>query len=169
MLLEEKKKISEVSEFSIFPCIQNRKLRNLGKCSFTSNFDNSCNLRFRNHGNEFRKKLKGQNMSLEEKRKLSRFLSFQFCPIPKIKNSEISESFLFLQIFTDLEKFWERERSLVFFVSFNFYSHLSWKSHWSSSSCSEGVEILSFHINLFINISGFLTFPCNKEINDVSI
>ena len=39
MLLEEKKKTSEVSEFSILPFNQNRKLGNLGKLSFTSNFD----------------------------------------------------------------------------------------------------------------------------------
>ena len=45
MLLEEKNKISEVSEVSILLCTQNRKLGNLGKCSFTSNFDSSCNLR----------------------------------------------------------------------------------------------------------------------------
>ena len=34
MLLEENKKISEVSEFSILSYTQNRKLRNLGKCYF---------------------------------------------------------------------------------------------------------------------------------------
>ena len=58
MLLEEKKKISEVSEFSILPYTQNRKLGNLGKCSFTSNFGSCCNLRFRNGKNELRQKLK---------------------------------------------------------------------------------------------------------------
>ena len=41
MRLEEKKKISEFSEFSILPYTQNQKLENLGKCSFFSNFD-SC-------------------------------------------------------------------------------------------------------------------------------
>ena len=41
----EKVKISEVSEFSILPYTQNWKLGNLGKCSFTSNVDSSCNLR----------------------------------------------------------------------------------------------------------------------------
>ena len=79
MLLEEKKKISEISEFWILSYTQNRKLGNLGKCSFTSNYDSSCNLRFRNYKNE---------------------LSFQFCPIPKIENSEISESVILLQILT---------------------------------------------------------------------
>ena len=44
MLLEEKKKISEISEFSILSYTQNWKLGNLGKCSFTSNFDSSCKL-----------------------------------------------------------------------------------------------------------------------------
>ena len=41
-------KISEVSEFSVLPYVQNRKLGNLEKFSFTSNFDISCNLRFKN-------------------------------------------------------------------------------------------------------------------------
>ena len=44
MVLEEKVKISEVCEFSILPYTQNRKLRNLGQLSFTSNFEMSCNL-----------------------------------------------------------------------------------------------------------------------------
>ena len=48
MLLVEKVKISEVSEFSIVPYTQNRKLGNLGKFSFTSNFESSCNLRCKN-------------------------------------------------------------------------------------------------------------------------
>ena len=38
-------------------------------------------------------------MLLEEKRKFPMFPSFRFCPIPKIENSEISESFVLLQIF----------------------------------------------------------------------
>ena len=38
-------------------------------------------------------------MVLEEK-KFTRFPSFQFCPIPKIENLEISENFLLLQILT---------------------------------------------------------------------
>ena len=98
MSLEEKKKISEVSEFSILFYTQNRKLGNLGKCSFTSNFDNSCNLRFKNDKNELRQKLKGQDMLLEEKRKFPRFPSFRFYPTPKIENSEILESVVSLQI-----------------------------------------------------------------------
>ena len=51
MFCLEKGKISDVSEFSILPYTQNRKLGNLGKCSFTSNFDSSCNLRCKNPQN----------------------------------------------------------------------------------------------------------------------
>ena len=80
--------------FRFCPITQNRKLGNLGKCCFTSNFDISCNLRCKNDKNELRQKLKGQDMSLEEKKKkLPRFPSFRFCPITTIENLEISESF----------------------------------------------------------------------------
>ena len=51
MLLEEKFKISEVSEFSILSIGQNRKIGNLGKYSFTSNFNSSCNLSCKNDKN----------------------------------------------------------------------------------------------------------------------
>ena len=71
MLLEEKKKISEISKFSIFFYIQNWKLGNLEKCSFTSNFDSGCNLRFRNNKNKPGQKRKGQDMLLEEKKNIS--------------------------------------------------------------------------------------------------
>ena len=43
ILLEERNKISEISKFSIFSYTQNRKLRNLGKFFFTSDFDSICN------------------------------------------------------------------------------------------------------------------------------
>ena len=100
MLLEEKKKISEMSEFLILPYTQNWKLRNLGKGSFTSNFDSSYNLRFRNDKNELSQKLKVIKWIKKEKRNFLRSLSFQFCSIPIIENSEISESVLLLQILT---------------------------------------------------------------------
>ena len=54
MLLEEKLKIFEDSEFSILPYNQNRKLGNLRMCSFASNFESCHNLRFRNDKNEVR-------------------------------------------------------------------------------------------------------------------
>ena len=49
MLSEEAVKIFEVSEFSFLPYSQNQKLGNLGKCSFTWNFDSSCNWRCKNY------------------------------------------------------------------------------------------------------------------------
>ena len=76
MLLEEKKQISEVSEFSILPYTQNWKLRNLGKCSFTLICDSCCNLSSRNNKNELRQKPKGQVMFLEGKKKLSKVSEF---------------------------------------------------------------------------------------------
>ena len=100
MLLEEKKKISEISEFSILSYTQNRKLGNLGKCSFTSNFESCCNLRFRNDKNELRQKRKVIKWIKKKKRKLPRFPSFRFCSIYKIKNQEISKGVLLLQILT---------------------------------------------------------------------
>ena len=100
MLLEEKKKISEVSKFPILPYTQNRKLGNLGKSSFTSNFGSCYNLRFTNDKNELREKLKVIKKIKKKERKLTRFPSFRFCPIPKLKNSEISERVLLFQILT---------------------------------------------------------------------
>ena len=79
MLLEEKQKICKVSEFSIFPYTQNRKLGYLAKGSFTSNCGSYWDLMFRNDKNELRRKL---------------------CPVPKIEKSEILERFLSFQIFT---------------------------------------------------------------------
>ena len=70
-------------------------------------------------------------MLLEEKQEFPRFPSFRFCPITKIENSEISESFLLLQILkvaVTFSKFVcsrERETERDFFVTFNFNSHLS--------------------------------------------
>ena len=49
MFLLEKVKISEVSEFSILSFTQNGKVRNLGKCCFTSDFDSSCTLGYKNN------------------------------------------------------------------------------------------------------------------------
>ena len=118
MLLEEKNKISEVSEFAILPYTQNRNLGNLGKCSFTSNFDSCYNLQFRNDKNKLRQKLKVTKWIKKKKGKLPRFPNFRFFAIPKIENSEISESVLLLQIFTVILKHF-------FFVTFNIKSHLS--------------------------------------------
>ena len=97
MLFEQKKGNFTGSEFSILPYTQNRKLENLGKHSFTSNFESQCNLWFRNNKNELRKKFKGQDVLFEEK-KVSRFPNFRFCSTPKIENSEILESVLPFQI-----------------------------------------------------------------------
>ena len=86
--LRRKMKISEVSEFSILSYAQNWKLGNLGNMSLLSSFDSSYNSRFRNDKNM--KLPKNWKVPIWFKRKNKRFPSFRFCPIPKIKNSEIS-------------------------------------------------------------------------------
>ena len=101
MLLEEKMEISEVSEFSILPCIQHRKLGNLENFFFTSIFDSCCNLRCKNDKKLTDTKISSSRYAFRKNKvKIPRFPSFQFCSIPKIENSEILESVLLLQIFT---------------------------------------------------------------------
>ena len=117
MLLEEKKKISEVSEFSILPHIQNRKLGNLGKCSFTSTFDNCCNLRFRNDKNELRQKRKGQDMLLEEKKKISKVSECSI--LPYTQNRKLGNLIKF-SVTSNFDRFREilRESEALFFCDF---------------------------------------------------
>ena len=100
MLSFQKVKISEFSEFLILSYTQNQKLGNLGKCSFTSNFDSSCNLRFRNDKSELRQKLKGQDMLLEVKYKISEISEFLILSYTQNRKLGISESVLLLQILT---------------------------------------------------------------------
>ena len=138
MVLEEKYKISEASEFSILPYTQNWKLGNLGKRSFTSNFDSSCNLRFRNNKNELRQKLKVIKWIEKKKRKLPRFPSFRFFCIPKIENSEISESALLLQVCTEIVKhcfLWLLTFSYIFPKNFIKVSHIVQKIWRFSMGC----------------------------------
>ena len=113
---------------------QNRKLGYLGKPSLISNFGSYCNLILGNDKSELRQ---------------------SFCPFSKIEKLRILKRFLSLQIFTVvlivpnlhiLERGW----SLVFFVTFNIKSRFSWKLYWSSSSCSEDMEIFSFNVNISI-------------------
>ena len=73
---------------------------------------------------------------LRKKRKFSRFLSFWFCPIPKIENLEISEIWLFFQILTvvslkttkiwmeqETESFWYKlkGKKILRFLSFQIW------------------------------------------------
>ena len=85
MVFEEKKNISEVSEFSILLYTQNRKLGNLVKCSFTSNFDNCYNLRFRINKNELRQNLKVIKWIKKKKEYFRGFRVFDFALYPKLK------------------------------------------------------------------------------------
>ena len=70
-----------MSEYSILPYTQNRKLGNLGKCSFTLNFDSCCNLRFRNNKNELGQKLKSSGyVSRRKNQKVSEVCEFSILP-----------------------------------------------------------------------------------------
>ena len=80
ILSQKKKKNSEVSKYSILPYIQNWKLGKLRKCSFTSNFDSCCNLRFRNDINELRQKLKGNARYAFRRKKMSEVSEFSILP-----------------------------------------------------------------------------------------
>ena len=75
MLLEEKKKFSEISKFLILPYTQNQKLRIQKQQKM--NWD--------------------KNLKVKEEKKITRFPSFRFCPRSKIKNLEILETVLLLQ------------------------------------------------------------------------
>ena len=57
-------------------------------------------MRLRNDKNELRQKFKVIKWIKKKKRKLSKFPIFLFCSIPKIENSDISESVLVLHILT---------------------------------------------------------------------
>ena len=97
---EEKKKISEISKFSILSYTQNRKLENLGKCSFTSNVDSCYNLRFRSNKNEVRQKLKVTKWIKKKKENFRGFRVFDFVQYPKLKtrkSQKVSLYFKFLQ------------------------------------------------------------------------
>ena len=102
MLLEEKKKNCQVSEFSILSYTQNRKLGNLRKCSFTSIFDNCCNLRFRNDKNELRQKIKGQDKLLEEKKKTSEVSEFSILPYTQNRKLGNLGKFSFTSTFSSI-------------------------------------------------------------------
>ena len=102
--------ISKVSEFSILPYNQNRKLGNLGNMSLTSNSDCSYNSRFENNKNKHWAET--WRFPIWFKRKNKNFRDFWFCPIPKIENSEILEIFLLLQVLTVLVTEYLKENDL---------------------------------------------------------
>ena len=114
-LIRIKIPISKFSEFSILPYTQNWKLRNLGKFSFTSNFDSTWN-----------SNLKTKNNNLEEKtwtlqcglrRTNAHFQSLNFALL-EIKNLVTSKSFCLLQVFIVLVA-WSMEKVKEFHLISN--------------------------------------------------
>ena len=97
-----KRKKKNFRDFRVLDSCPLPKIKNLeiSEISFSSNFDNDCNSRFKNASKWTETKTERFRYDLEQKRKFPRFPSFQFCPIPKIENLEIPKISLFLQILT---------------------------------------------------------------------
>ena len=95
MLLEEKVKISEDSEFLILSHTQNRKLGNLENFSRASDFHGSYNLRCKDKEKTLlRQKLKSQDMLFEEKSENIRsFGVFNFTLYTKLKTWKSRKNF----------------------------------------------------------------------------
>ena len=136
--------------------------------SFTSNFESCCNLRFRNDKNELRQKRKFIKWIKKKKRKLPTFLSFRFCSIPKIENSEISESVPLLLFFCDL--------ILTHIFPENFIKVPQVVQKIWRFSCTILIYSSIFWVfwHVLVNKEVFVTKEvlqpcCYKEINDVSI
>ena len=129
MILLKKVKISEVSEFSILSYTQNRKLGNLGKCSFTSNFDSSSNLRFRNDKNELTQKLEGRDILLLKKVKISEVSEFSILSYTQNQKLGILGKCSFTSNFDGICNFFQIcifcRAKPCFFVTFKIKSHLS--------------------------------------------
>ena len=93
-----KSKLSEISDFSILTYTQNRKLGNLGKFYFTSNFDSSCNLRCKN--NKKISETKSSRSSYASGRKKENFRGFRvfdFVLYPKSKTWKSRRVFFHLE------------------------------------------------------------------------
>ena len=86
-----------VFDFALYPRSKTRKSR---KFFFTLNYDTDYNSRFENTKKVNWDKTERFQYDLEQKGKFPRFLSFWFCSIPKIENSEVSENSLLIQILT---------------------------------------------------------------------
>ena len=153
MLLKEKNKMPEVSDFSVLPYIQNRKIGNLGKCFLTLKLDSCCNLSSETTKMNWVKNLKVKKCIKKKEIKFPRFPSFRFCSIPKIENLEISESVALLQILKVVVTFSkfvfssERVSEVLFFCDFI-----------ETVQVVQKIRKFSRSIYIFINFSGFLTF-----------
>ena len=92
--------IPEVYEFSILLFTQNRKLKNLGKFSFTSIFAAIWNSKSKNRKSDLEEITLTLRCGLRRKNAYFRsFQVFDFSPILEIENLETPESFCLLQIF----------------------------------------------------------------------
>ena len=87
--LKEKRKTSEISDFSTLTYTQDRKLGNLGNFVYFEFLTLVVTQDLKTPEKWSETKSKRFRYDLEQKRKFPRFPSFRFCLIPKIENSEI--------------------------------------------------------------------------------
>ena len=98
--LKEKRKISEIFEFSILPYTQDWNLGNLGNFSFTSNFDSSCNSRFKKRWTEA--KCKKMRYGLRKRTKTSEVSEFLILSYNQSRKLENLREFCFIYLFITL-------------------------------------------------------------------
>ena len=128
MLLEEKVKISEVSKTSRLENGLRKKFCPIPKIEKSEISENVLSLQILTVVTQYSETTKmnwNKNFKIIEwirrkQRKLPKFLTFRLSPIPKIKKSEIWESFLLLQIFTVVVTF--SKLFPCYFVTFNITS-----------------------------------------------
>ena len=114
MLLEEKKKISEVSEFSILPYTQNRKLGNLGKFSFTSIFGSIWNSKSKNWKNDLKEKTLTIWCGLRRKMPISEVSKFSILPYTQNRKLGNLERFSFTSNFdSSCNLRWKNDKKLT--------------------------------------------------------
>ena len=109
--------ISEVSELSILPYTQNRKLWNLGKFSFTSDFRSIWNSKSKNRKNDLEEKTLTLRCGL--RRKYAHFRSlwvFDFALYLKLKTWKPRKVFVYFTFLSfRLHKVWERLKPFIEF------------------------------------------------------
>ena len=114
MLLEEKRKISEVSEFLILPYTQNRKLGNLGKFSFTLNLESSCNLRCKNNKKiSETKSSRSRYASIRKKEKSRGLQVFDFALYAKSKTRKSRKVFFHFEFWQKLWLKFKNDKKLI--------------------------------------------------------
>ena len=131
--------------------------------SLTSNFDSSYNSRFKNDKDMNWAKIWKVLIWFKKKKKFPcRLLSFRFCPIPKIENSEISEICLLLQILTAvlIQHFVQLVVDTIALAFIAFYLFMIIKQRF----CNCNSKNFTWFLFFLIYILGLLVCNCNLAL-----